>query len=325
MTETYKTPAYSNQMHGGTVGTWMLSRNQSSTYGTRVSRLNVRHVTRNTPVLLLTALLAGCGASGPAAPPPADPPAGVSVTLEQWRSDEPVHVLEIAVRNTTATPVYFADVQLVTPSFATLAPQKADAAIGRTERTDLPLTYGAANCPAQGLPEVRPATVVAHVSTGGEQPRRVVFKVPHPSPLLTRLLRDECSEFQIKKAADLEFGTEWKESGKEMHATLVLTRQGPGTVALTDVGGTTHYIVTPDTKKRPLAVLGAAQRRLEVPLTLTPGRCDPHAFAEAKKAFQFPARATIDGGPERVVIVVPPKPVQDRLIHYALRACGLGG
>ncbi|MEV1178030.1 hypothetical protein, partial [Nonomuraea sp. NPDC049784] len=66
------------------------------------------------------------------------------------------------------------------------------------------------------------------------------------------------------------------------------------------------------------------QQRLEVPITLTPGRCDPHAFAEAKKAFLFPVRASIDGGQERVVIVVPPKPLQDRLITYALKTCGLG-
>jgi hypothetical protein len=88
------------------------------------------------------------------------------------------------------------------------------------------------------------------------------------------------------------------------------------------MNGTTHFIVTP--AHRPLGTLEAAQQRLEVPIELTPGRCDPHAFAEAKKAFLFPVRATIDGGQERVVIVVPPKPLQDRLIAYALKTCGLG-
>ncbi|NUO96321.1 MAG: hypothetical protein HOW59_00145 [Nonomuraea sp.] len=249
----------------------------------------------------------------------------MSVTLEQWRSDEPVHALEVAVRNTSGVPVYFGDVQLVTPSFETLPAEKTDATIKRTERTDLRIPYGRAVCSPTGLPEVRPATVVAHLRTGNEPLRRVVLKVPHPSPLLTRLLRDECSEFLVKQAADIEFGPEWKQVGKAMRGSLTVTRRGAGTVALTDVGWTTHYIATPDSKKRPLAVLGAAQQRLEVPLALTPGRCDPHAFAEAKKAFQFPVRASVDGGPERVVIVVPPKPLQDRLIQYALRVCGLGG
>jgi hypothetical protein len=282
-------------------------------------------VKRITPVLVPAVLLAGCAGSPPPAKPSAEPPAGVSVTLEQWRSDEPVHALEVAVRNTSDVPVYFADVQLVTPSFKTLPAEKTDATIKHTDRTDLRITYGPANCSPAGLPEVQPATVVAHVRTGSEPLRRVVFQVPHPSPLLTRLLRDECSEFLVRQAADIQFGPEWKQVGKAMRGTLTLTRRGAGAVAIDEIGWTTHYVATPDSKKRPLAVLEAAAQRLEVPFALTPGRCDPHAFAEAKKAFQFPVRASVDGGPERVVIVVPPKPLQDRLIQYALRVCGLGG
>ncbi|GGT41884.1 hypothetical protein ACFFV7_25740 [Nonomuraea spiralis] len=236
-----------------------------------------------------------------------------------------MHALEVAVRNTAGIPVYFADVQLVTPSFKTLPPQKTDATIKRTERTDLRITYGPANCLPTGLPQLQPATVVANIRAGSEQPRRVVFKVPHPSPLLTRLLRDECSEFLVKEAAGIEFGPDWKQVGKAMRGKLVVTRRGAGKVTLTELDGTTHYIITPDAPKRPVAELEAGQQRLEVPVTLTPGRCDPHAFAEAKKAFLFPVRATVDGGPERVVIVVPPKPLQDRLIQYSLRVCGLGG
>ncbi|GAA3606532.1 hypothetical protein GCM10022419_109210 [Nonomuraea rosea] len=247
----------------------------------------------------------------------------MSVSLAQWRSDEPVHALQVAVRNTSDTPVYFADLQLVTPSFQTLPAKKADATIKKTERTDLPIPFGAANCSPQGLPELRPATVVAHVSTGSGPLREVVFDVPHPDPLLTRLLRDECSEFLIKQAASIEFGPGWKQSGKAMRGELVVTRRGAGAVTLNDMNGTTHFIVTPG--HRPLGVLKAAEKGLRAPIALTPGRCDPHAFAEAKKAFQFPVRASIDGGEERVVIVVPPKPLQDRLIAYALKACGLGG
>ncbi|WP_344473823.1 hypothetical protein [Nonomuraea monospora] len=231
----------------------------------------------------------------------------------------------MAVRNTSETPVYFADVQLVTPSFATLPARRTDAVIKKTERTDLPVPYGAANCLPQGLPEVRPATVVAHVSTGSEQPRKVVFQVPHPDPLLTRLLRDECSAFLVKQAANIEFGPTWTETGPKselvMRGSLVLTRRGQGAVTVNDVGGTTHYIVTSDSK--PLGTLAAGAQRLELPIRLTPGACSGHAFAEAKKAFLFPVRASLDGGEERVVIVTPPKPLQDRLIGYAKRACGL--
>ncbi|MEQ4716205.1 hypothetical protein [Nonomuraea sp. B19D2] len=191
----------------------------------------------------------------------------------------------------------------------------------RTERTDLRIPYGAGNCPPQGLPDVSPATVVAHLSTGSGQPYKVVFKVPHPDPLLARLLRDECSAYLIKQVADIEFGPEWKPSGKTMRGELMIARRNPGKVTLNDMGGTTHYQVEPE--HRPLATLEPDQQRLEVPITLTPARCDSHAFAEAKKAFLFPVRASVDGGQERVVVVTLPKPQQDYLIKWAAKVCGL--
>ncbi|MFG1944475.1 hypothetical protein [Nonomuraea sp. NPDC048826] len=188
----------------------------------------------------------------------------------------------------------------------------------------MPAPFGKAVCLPDRLPEVQPATVVAHVRVGDEQsPRKVVFPVTHPDPLLTRLLRDECSEHLIKQAADIGFGPEWKRVGDAMHGTLVLTRRGKGAVTVHRIDGTTHYIAAPVTPGEPLAELAADAQNAEVPIQLTPGRCDPHAFAEAKKAFLFPVRAGVDGGEQRVVIVVPPKDVQDRLIHYALDVCGL--
>jgi hypothetical protein len=269
------------------------------------------------------ALLAGCG--GDSVPPPdAAPPPGVSVSLAQWRSDEPAHRMQVAVRNTSETPVHFTDVQLVTPSFTTLAPQNVEITVKKTERTDLPIPFGKANCTPGRLPGVQPATVVAHVRVGAEQePRKVVFEIPHPDPLLTRLLRDECSEHLIKLAADIAFGPEWKRVGDAMHGTLVLTRRGEGAVTVHRIDGTTHYIAAPVTEGDPIAELDAAAPGITAEIRLTPGRCDPHAFAEAKKAFLFPVRASVDGGEQRVVIVSPPKDVQDRLIHYALDVCGL--
>ncbi len=284
---------------------------------------NVLGVKRIWAIGMLCVLAAGCSSAPPAAPS-AEPPAGVSVTLGQWRSDEAAHRLQVAVRNTSDTPVYFADLQLVTPSLTTVPVQKADSTIKRTARTDLPIPYGKAVCPSQGLPEVRPATVVAHVRAGSEQRlRRVVFPVPHPDPVLARLVRDECSEHLIRQAAELAFGPTWEQHGDAMRTTLILTRRGPGAVTVHSIGGTTHYLVTGGETLR--AELDASAQRAEVPVEITPARCDAHAFAEAKKAFMFPARASVDGGEERVVILTPPEQVQKRLIRYAADVCDLGG
>jgi hypothetical protein len=280
-------------------------------------------VKRITAIIPAAVLLSGCAAATPPAPPAADPPAGVSVSLAQWRLDEARHTIEVAVRNTGTTPVYFSDVQLVTPSFKTLPAEKSDALIRHTDRTDLRIPYGTANCSPTSLPTLRPATVVAHLRTGSEALRRVVFKVPHPDPLLTTLLRDECSSFLITEAAGISFGTDWKIDGKVMRGSIVLTRKGAGTVTVREMDGTTHYNVTPARAHPPLVTLEAGRQQAEAAVSLTPAGCSAHVFAEAKKAFLFPVRANVDGGQERVVIVVPPKPLQDRLLSYALHTCGL--
>ncbi|MEV0592254.1 hypothetical protein [Nonomuraea cavernae] len=281
---------------------------------------------RTTALAASVVLLSGCAAAQQPVQPSTDPPAGVSVSLGQWRSDEAVHRLQVAVRNATDTPVHFSDLQLVTPDFATLPPEPTDATIKRTERTDLPIPFGAAVCSPDGLPGAsRPATVVAHLRTGSEPSRKVVFALPASDPLLSRLLRDECSEFLIKQAADISFGPTWTRDGKKTRATLVLSRRGTGAVTVNSIDGTSHYIIAPERERRPLITLDANAQRAETPVVITPGRCDPHAFAEAKKAFLFPVRATVDGGEERVIIVQPPKPQQDRLIHFALEVCGLDG
>lgn len=265
---------------------------------------------------LLVALVAGCGHD--TAPPP-----GVSVSLAQWRSDEAARRIQLAVRISADAPVYFADVQLVTPSFATLAPEKADVTLRKTKRTDIPLHFGKADCPSSGPPEVRPATVVARLRAGEEPLRRVVFEIPHPDPLLARLLREECAEHAVRQAAHIAFGPEWTRTGDAMRATLTLTRRGRGTVTVHGIDRTSHYIAAPATGGEPLIVLDAAAGSARAAVEITPGRCDPHAFAEAKKAFLFPVQVSVDGGEQHVVTVTPPGDVQHRLTRYALDVCGL--
>ncbi|WP_143590185.1 hypothetical protein [Thermoactinospora rubra] len=269
--------------------------------------------------------LTSCSRENSPAEPAAPPPPGVSVSLAQWRSDEPAHRLQVAVRNTGDTPVYFSDLQLVTESFTTLPPQKTEAVIPRTNRTDLPIPYGQANCDPAGVPPLKPATVVAHLRVGDEPLRQVAFPLPHPDPLLTRLLRDECSAFLIKQAADIAFAPQWREQGKQLHGTLTVTRRS-GTTPLTlqSIDGTTHYIINPASgRRRPMATLDGTAKSLEIPVVVTPGRCDPHAFAEAKKAHLFPVRASLGQDQERVVIVSPDQQAQRLMVDYARRTCGL--
>lgn len=274
---------------------------------------------RRGAALCLCMLLTACGASETDTPP-----SGVSVSLEQWRSDVAEHRLQVAVRNDSAAPVYFADVQLVTGSLKTLPPERVDSTIRRTPRTDLEIPYGPARCARERVPEVKPAKVVAHIRVGDEPLRRVDFPVRHPDPLLAKLVRAECTGFLIRQTAEFEFADTWTRAGDEMRGTVVLTRQdGRERVVVREFGDTTHYRLRAVTDGEPAGVLEPDAAELKIPVRVWPSRCDPHAFAEAKQAFLFAARVRVGDGEEQVLTVTPRPEVQADLVAFARDACGL--
>jgi hypothetical protein len=278
--------------------------------------------TRTLGAVVALVLLAACAVQTTES---GKPPAGVSISLNQWRSDETAHVIELSVRNDTATAVRFQDVQLVTDSFATLAPERVDTTLGKTPRTDIRIPYGQARCDPARIPAVRPATVVAHVQVGNGPLQKITFAVPHPDPTLTGLVNAECGAFILRESADVTFGDTWTHVDKVLRGNLLVTRKnGDQPVTVDDLGGTTHFNVRPVSGRRhPVVVLEPGTRSLEIPVEVTPARCDPHAFAEAKKAYLFPVWATVGGGQTYWLIATPSTRTQAIMLAYAEDTCGI--
>jgi hypothetical protein len=276
-------------------------------------------------VAVLTAVTA-CGAE---ASPPEGPPAGVSVSLAQWRSGEVSRELVVAVRNTGTVPVFFSELRLVTESFAPLPARRVDTSLGRTPRTDLKIPYGEARCAGDRIPQVRPAEVVALLRVGEEPLRTVRFPVPHPDPLLARLVAADCGAFVLRRSAEVRFADSWTEekTGKDrvLRGTLTVARvRGSEPITIDRLEGTTHYNLRPSSgRQRPVAVLEGGAERLEIPVEVTPLRCDAHAFADAKKAHLFGVAGAVGSGEPHHLTVALPKDLQVRFLEYALRACGL--
>lgn len=297
----------------------------------------MQHVRAWAVVSSLVAALTACAGShsGRAADaggtPAAAPPAGVSVSLAQWRSDEAEHHLEVAVRNTTDTPIRFVRVQLVTESFETLPAHPVDTVIGRTQRTDLRIPYGAAVCPPDRIPEVKPAAVLADARVGDGPERRYRFEVPHPDELLTRLVNEECGAHVLRQKVDVTFGDSWTPEKADGVRTMtgvlhVVRKSGDEEIEISELGNTTHFTLRAVSgRTRPVVVLPAGQASLDLPVRLSPARCDPHAFAEAKKAFLFPVRASAGGGDPLWLIASPSREMQLAFTEYAREACGLPG
>ncbi|WP_062432228.1 hypothetical protein [Herbidospora daliensis] len=235
--------------------------------------------------------------------------------MQQWRSDVAVHRVQVSVTNTAETPLRIIDLRLDSGSFEPAAPVRVDTTLPKTPRTDFPITYGRARCDDDTIPPVKPTDVVATMAVGDAPAKEVRFPIPVTDPLLTRLVKYECGEHILKRSATIAFGP-FERRGDDLKGTLTVTSTRP--VTIDDVDGTTHYVLEPE-KRRPVAELapGAA----EIPVTIRPTRCDPHAFAEAKQAYLFQVWGHTEGGETYRMIVTPPKDVQERLLDYAIDVC----
>ncbi len=243
------------------------------------------------------------------------PPTGVSVALQQWRSDVAVHRIQVSVTNAAATPLHITDLRLDSGSFEPAAPVRVDTTLPTTPRTDFPITYGKARCDAAAIPPVKPTDVVATMAVGDAPAKEVRFPIPVTDPLLTRLVKYECGEHILKQSATIAFGP-FRREGDDLKGVLTVTSTRPVTVD--DVDGTTHYVLEPE-RRRPVAEI--APGTAEIPVTIRPTRCDPHAFAEAKQAYLFQVWGHTEGGETYRMIVTPPKDVQEKLLDYAIDVC----
>ncbi|WP_157518420.1 hypothetical protein [Herbidospora mongoliensis] len=244
------------------------------------------------------------------------PPTGVSVALQQWRSDVAVHRIQVSVTNTSTTPLRITDLRLDSGSFEPSAPVKVDTTLGMTPRTDFPITYGRARCDATAIPPVKPTDVVATMAVGDAPAKEVRFPIPVTDGLLTQLVKYECGEYILKQSATIAFGPGFTRKGDDLKGTLVVT--GTRHVTIDDIDGTTHYVLKPE-KRRPVAVVDPGTS--DIPVTIRPTRCDPHAFAEAKQAYLFQVWGHTEGGETYRMIVTPPRDIQEELLAYAIEVC----
>ncbi|MBO3745363.1 hypothetical protein J5X84_04725 [Streptosporangiaceae bacterium NEAU-GS5] len=251
------------------------------------------------------------------------------MALNQWRTDEAEHTVEVSVTSTSATPILFQDVQVVTASFRTIPPARVDTTLSRTPRTDLRIPYGEARCDPDKIPAPTPVTVVAHVQVGGGALREVKFAAAGAtSATLQRMIEAECGGFILRQAADVTFDSSWRQEGGKggvLYGSLTVTRKkGDEPFTVDELGNTTHFSLLPHSgKHHPVAVLAADQATLQIPVEVRPARCDPHAFGEAKKAYIFPVWGRIGDGKLFWMIITPDAQLKAAFLAYAEKACGI--
>lgn len=255
----------------------------------------------------MAALLAACGASvttegsSTVTPPASAAPAFVlnsqgDLTFpRQFQADR---VVEIQVSTASAMDGSVTSVRLESAYFEPMPATERGIRVTQGWPARLRAPLGDPVCPAGVGP------VVAHVEvdSDGEVTSQVVTL---PSEVLADINAAECAAKRVRDIAAPGFGPIESVGDGRLRTSVVLTRGSEGSTAtLERIQGNIIFQITPDAGTVPADLVLHADQ-VAVPVTIIATRCDPHAFAEAKKPFVFPLWVTIDDGEPHYLEYVP--------------------
>ena len=148
---------------------------------------------------------------------------------------------------------------------------------------------------------------------------------PSGEVYLRRLWEKRCFEQTLADQVALSYAPGWQvdEQLETLDGDLLLRRQGGDlTVAVAGASGSVLH----DLAVRREVESVPASPVTRVPLSITPGnRCDEHAIGQATAPFTFQVVLSIDGGPEQVVLVVPPVSIQKQATALLTLHCDRRG
>lgn len=265
--------------------------------------------------------LAACGAAQNTAP---EATLDISATAEQWRVHEVNRQLAIALHNNGTTPVEVRRVEPLLASFAGEAAADTDALlpVGGL-RVDVPVSFGTGGCTTATAAASQVRVTARPQGTSGWQ--QVTLDLPYPNPLLDKLLALDCAAEKVRASVTLTFGP-WQDRGRDgVRGSLVVERApaATGTITVTELDGNVLYrLAFPRGVRRAVT---AANPTASAEIVVTPLRCDPHAFAEVKKPFEFPVRVALDRGEPLATTVDVDDDDKSALDTMLRRICGVPG
>lgn len=255
-------------------------------------------------VVVVVLLAAGSGCSDGDGAGRDDTPVKLRVELTQGRVDEVRHTVQISMHNDGPAKITVERVELQAPSFKGVGPVPVDAPlpVGGL-RVDVPVSYGTGVCQGD---ELKPRSAASHVAfsvrTEDGKLHDLRLPLPDPDPMLDKLLAIDCQQAYLDRQVTLTFGPWTHLPSGWLNGTVVMKRAGfTGTVTLQEFVGSILLEVLPlparEQTPKPYAVLNPGQQEISVPIVVDGERCTPHALAEIKKPYVFPAWLSLDGGP----------------------------
>jgi hypothetical protein len=282
--------------------------------------------------LVVALALTACGSTPAAGPPTIATPAGVSVSVLQYRSDYAIRHIEIKVTNAGESPIVVTRAGLSSTAFlADTVWNSRDSADETTIKpgtsTDLPALLTPSACP--GAAPFRSTARLDLRGPDGTLGRTAALAVADPFASIVQVHTEDCRRAAALNIADLALveplRTERRAGALVGLLDLRLTPTGrSGTLTLESVGPTT--LLSPPTGDawtigRSVSAESGSQT---VTLELRASRCDPHAIAEDKLGTVLPLKLTLDGGESGIVTVPADRQLRQQIQTFVHHACAVG-
>jgi hypothetical protein len=246
----------------------------------------------------------------------------LTATVELPRLVRDPRTAAVLVRNHGTVPVRVHEVQLVTESFAPTGPFPKDVEIPPGVALALSVIYGEGRCGGRVDPPLAPATARLVVSAAGGAPQTLVFALPDADDRLAARLHAECAAQLIASVLTVRLEGWSTEPNGDLRTTLVVERRsGREPVTLHQIAGSVLYRLA--ATGSPIGELPAGERRLEIPVTVEPERCDAHAMADAKFPYLFRTWLSIGELDDLPALIATDRPGQDRLVEMWHSQCGV--
>lgn len=283
---------------------------------------------------LVLPALASCapGAPGSAAPSAdAGVPAGVTVELQQGRSDVAARQAQVVITNDTDETLVVGDVEVVDPRF--------DGPAVRVNERDSRISPGRSVGVRVQLPDVAcgddvPAdaeSVLTFEYVLGDAQSAATATVDDPLDFIGPLHERDCRAAAVADAAHVSFGDfDPSPPGQPATLTMSVAPTGRGAVTITGIQ-TTNLLTfgeiaqtTVETYPIGYAVREGDTGMTEISLPLIPLRCDPHAVQEDKRGTIFDVEVEVDGQPGEFELAAS-EDMRGEILTWVSDWCGFGG
>jgi hypothetical protein len=261
---------------------------------------------RRTVALLLVLVLAGCGSGDEPDDARAGLPDGVTVSLDQARSDMATRRVLARVQNDGTDPLVVRELQVRLPRWDGAGRYAGPATVPPGGALNLAVDAPAAAC-GQGV-DARVRLVLDGETVDGRASDRF--------GAIARLLDRDCADALLQVDAGPP-----RAVGREIVLPLTL-RATDEDVTVGSVGGTVLLDLAPGEDGRLDRRLGAGDSWTRE-LHLAPARCDAHVVAEDKVGTLLPLQVTTRHGPV-TTFLRPTAAVKGSLLDLVVRLCGIG-